>query len=258
MAEQKEIQQLKNRFHELADKSYHQNCYTFTNFLGLSEQDTFQRNRQDYQYAGVCISGGLDLCERVVIRFGKEEELMYEQPFPICCIKITPLIKKFSEQLTHRDYLGALMNLGIERSMLGDIFIMDTDAYVFCLDSMADYIIEHLDKVRHTSVRCILVEEEELGLLKGIEPDSVVLQVSSERVDAIIAKLYNISRSDSLELFRAKKVFVGGRCIENNSYLLKEADIVSVRGFGRFVFQRISGETRKGKLCVQIDIYGRK
>ena len=113
---EKEIQQLKNRIRELADKSYNQNQYTFTGFLGLAEQDALWQVEREVKFAGITLYGGREEAERKILRFGSEAELGYEQPFPICCIRIRPLSAKFADKLSHRDYLGALMNLGIERS----------------------------------------------------------------------------------------------------------------------------------------------
>ncbi len=118
---EKEIQQLKNRIRELADKSYNQNQYTFTGFLGLAEQDALWQVEREVKFAGITLYGGREEAERKLLRFGSEAELGYEQHFPICCIRIRPLSAKFADKLSHRDYLGALMNLGIERSTIGDI-----------------------------------------------------------------------------------------------------------------------------------------
>lgn len=118
---------------------------------------------------------------------------------------------------------------------------------------MSSYIIETLDKVRHTSVRCKIAEEAPESTVTRLERKT--FQVNAARADSVIAKLYNLSRSESVELFRAKKVFVNGRLNENNSGQLKPGDKVSVRGFGRFVFVGVSGETRKGKLNVEADLY---
>lgn len=253
----KDIQQLKNRFGDLADKSFRQSCYTFTNFLGLSEQDILMQNEREYSYVGLTCFGGQEGCERVIARFGKAENLSYEQEFPIVCIRISPLIKKFSDALTHRDFLGAIMNLGIDRSTIGDLFVEDKECYMFCLESMADYLIDELEQVKHTHVKCERVALEEVKELKSATPESKTLQVSSERIDAVIAKVYNISRNQSIDLFREKKIFVNGKCQENNSYLLKDRDAVSVRGHGKFLFYGIQGETKKGKLNVLVGIFGR-
>ena len=107
---EKEIQQLKNRIRELADKSYNQNQYTFTGFLGLAEQDALWQVEREVKFAGITLYGGREEAERKILRFGSEAELGYEQPFPICCIRIRPLSAKFADKLSHRDYLGALLN----------------------------------------------------------------------------------------------------------------------------------------------------
>ena len=79
--------------------------------------------------------------------------------------------------------------------------------------------------------------------------------VSSVRADSVIAKLYNMSRSQGVELFRGKKVFINGRLNENNSVTLKTGDRVSVRGHGKFIYQGTAYETKKGKLSVEVDVY---
>lgn len=250
---EKEIQNLRNRLRDLADKSFQQNMFTFTGFLGLSEQDTFWRMEQELQYAGYSLYGGTDNTDRQVIRFGSAEELGYEVPFPIVCIHIKPLIAKFADKLSHRDFLGALMNLGIERSTIGDIKVGDKEAYLFCLESIAEYICENLSQIKHTHVSCSLTENYEE--VPKEEPELRTVQVSSLRVDGVIAKVYNKSRSDCLELFRTGKVFVNGRLCENNSKILKSGESVNARGYGKFTLCGEPRETRKGKLCAQVEVY---
>lgn len=244
---------LKKRLTELANKAYSNNQYLFTGFLSLAEQDIYYRMEQELSYVPVTLFGGTADCERVMIRFGGEEICGWEEPFPIVCIEMAPLMEKFSEQLSHRDYLGALMNLGIERSTLGDIVIMDKKAYVFCADKMAPYILENLVRIRHTHIRCGYAETVPQSVITRLERKNCI--VSSERADGMIAKLYNLSRSQSVELFREKKVFVNGRLNENNSGALKVGDRVSVRGFGKFIFRGTAYETKKGRLSVDVDIY---
>ncbi|MGN0167230.1 MAG: YlmH/Sll1252 family protein [Acetatifactor sp.] len=250
---EKEIQQLKNRFHDLADKSFQQGIFTFTGFLGLSEQDVLWREEAALKYAGICISGGCENADRVVVRFGNAEELGYEIPFPIVCIHIEPLTVKFAEQLSHRDFLGALMNLGIERSTIGDIKVGEKQAYLFCLDSIAEYICANLEQIKHTHVKCIVTDSA--ADVPREEPERIHIQVQSLRVDAVLAKVYNMSREKSLELFRAGKVYVNGRLCENNSRLLKGNETVNARGYGKFQVSGEPRETRKGKLSVEVLVY---
>ena len=250
---EKEDLMLQKRFADLARRSYTQNMYTFTDFLSLPELDLFYQNEPQLKFAGVTVFGGSEGCDRKIIRFGSPDELGYEEPFPIVCITIEPLIEKFGENLNHRDYLGALMNLGIERENLGDIFIKGKTGYVFCLERIAEYIIDNLAQVRHTHVKLKVLEQEEEFIQKEIE-EMVVLS-ASERIDGVIAKVYNMSRSQSIEHFRAKKVYVNSRLCENNSYQLKQQDVVSVRGYGKFVYNGVGYQTKKGKLSVKVGIY---
>lgn len=248
-----EEQLFQKRLIELADKSYQNSLYVFTSFLSMQELDLYYRIERELSYVSTTMFGGTKDCERVMLRFGSEELCGYIEPFPISCVEISPVMEKFAENLTHRDYLGALMNLGIERSTLGDILIVEKTAYLFCTEKMAAYIVENIDTIRHTHVKCKITENFPESIITKLERKSVL--VSSERVDGVIAKLYNMSRSQVLELFRTKKIFVNGRVYENNSGLLKAGDRVSVRGFGKFIYQGRAYETKKGKLSVEADIY---
>lgn len=250
---EKELQQLRKRIAELARKSYEHNIYTYTGFLSMAEQDVFYGMGAEVKGADYQLFGGREGCERQILRFGSADSLGYEEEFPIVCLAVKPLIEKFADAVTHRDFLGALMNLGIDRSTVGDIFIVGKSAYVFCLDKIADYIIENLDKVKHTNVRCEAVDA--LAELPTAEPEEIRFTVASERADGIIAKVYNLSRNQSLLLFRERKIYVNGRLNENNSYVMKNGDIVSVRGYGRFVYYGAGHETKKGKWSVSAGIY---
>lgn len=250
---EKEINKLQNRFRDLADKSYTQNIYTFSGFLSLAEQDAFLQMERELGHVKWQLFGGTPDCERKMLRFGCVEDLGYEEDYPIACIHICPLLKKFSDDFSHRDFLGALMNLGIERSTLGDIFLKDKEAYLFCQESLTDFICEKLDRVKHTNVRCERISAD--TELEMNSPEPVEITVSSERADSVVAKLYHLSREKSQQLFAEKKIYVDGRLTENLSRILKDGELVTVRGFGRFLYRGMKYETKKGKLCVCAEVY---
>ena len=249
----KEIQQLKSRFMDLADRSYRQNIYCFSGFLGLSEQELFWTLERELHYCGCSLWGGYEGAERKILRFGNVEELGYEEEYPIVCIHIMPASAKFAEALSHRDFLGALMNLGTQRSILGDIRVGEKEAYLYCLAGMADYICDHLDKVKHTSVKCTMVTQ--MADVPREEPQEMEVQLPSRRLDVCLAKVYHQSREEILECFRSGRVYVDGRLCENNSRQLKGGETVNLRGQGKFIFTGELRETRKGKLSAKIRIY---
>lgn len=249
----KDIEQLKNRLKDLANKSYGQSIYTFSGFLGLSEQDVYHQIEKDLSFAHPALWGGYEGAERVIISFGEEESLGYEAPIPIVCLHITPMAPKFAEKLSHRDFLGALMNLGIERNTLGDILVNEKECYLFCLENISQYIINSLDKVRHNFVKCTIVAN--IKEVPKEDPRELTVQVASLRADALISKVYNLSRESSLELFRSSRVFINGRLTTDNSKLLKPGDVVNARGFGKFTLSNNSHTTRKGKISQTVLLY---
>lgn len=241
------------RFRELARRSYDSGCYTFTPFLGMDKQAVFHRMEKELSYAGFALSGGVEGAERQVLRFGDAAAFGYETEFPIVCLLAEPAAPKFAEELTHRDYLGALMNLGIERELIGDMVVRGKTCCIFCLERIASYVIENVTKVRHTAVRLTVPDEVPDSAKPQYREEQVV--VSSGRIDALVAKLYHLSRSGSADLFRAKKIFVNGAQCENAGYLCKDGDIVSVRGYGKFCVCGDFDMTAKGRMRVTLKIY---
>lgn len=246
---------LYKRFIELAKKSDSACYYTFTDFLGLAEQSVFESARLSLGKIRYTRFGGAFGTERVMIRFGDPEEMGYEEPFPIAVLKIEPKSPKFADKLTHRDFLGAILNLGIERKLLGDIVIRDNVGYVFTECEIADYIAASLERIKHTDVKISKTDTQALPDGELFRTERVKIQLAGERLDAVISKVYSISREESLSLFKKGLVFVSGRLIESNSYTPKPDDVVSVRGFGRFIYRGVFGLSKKGKLNAEVDIY---
>ncbi len=224
---------------------WERNRYAFSGFLSLAEQDDFYQFLSDYPTLPYTLYGGQEDCERQMLRIGSPETLGYEEDFPIVCLKLAPKNARFSDTLSHRDVLGALMNLGIERSTLGDIYLDDNIAYVFCTQKMAPYIREQLTRIKHTTVT--VEEMQNLPELKTNPPEQVTIQVSSLRLDLIVSKTYHLSRQAAQDLFRAHKIYLDGRLKEDGSQELKPGQILSVRGYGRLSLQEDRGLSKKGK-----------
>lgn len=245
-----ESQDLKKRFQELSEKSYYENSFTFTNFLSASDAalvfDVVKK--EDFT-----LWGGAEESERVVIRFGSVRDMGYEVPFPIRIIRIAPVNVKFSDDLSHRDFLGALMNLGIERDLLGDIVVRENHAYLFALEHMAPFIMENLDRVKHTSVTCEVLEEALEDIKPVLEEEDLI--VSNIRIDAILSKLYHLARGTAQEMVREGRVLVNGRQIMSTSFEPKDGDVLVLRGYGKAKYVGKSGDTRKGKQVVKVMKY---
>ncbi len=247
----REQQQFQKRIRELEETSWNESRFLFTGFLNEAEYaDVLALGTPADSMAAY---GGYEGAGRVMVRFGDPESFGYEEPFPITVLKVAPLMEKYADPLTHRDFLGAILNLGIERRVIGDILIDGATAYVMCEERMADYLIQNLTRVRHTSVNTAAVD----SLPAAVSPKLVSkdIQISSNRIDAVIAQVYHLSRSAAQDLLHSGQVFLNGRSVENTSCELREEDQVSVRHMGKFRYTGSLRTTRKGKLCVRIELY---
>lgn len=271
MTRDKESQILSKRFQELARVAEYQYRNTFTSFLNLNEVSLFYQQVKELPQIAYSMFGGTADAERKMICFHGEEYLVehakrtgnpnevalemeeYRSLYPISCIHIAPLNSKFSDDLSHRDFLGAIMNLGIDRSKVGDILLDENNGYVFCDDMIGDYIADSLNKIKHTNVSCKKIPLREFQF----EPKFIEIQgtVTSIRLDAIIATAFKTSRSGITGYIEGGKVFVNGKETLSNSYVLKENDIVSVRGMGKFIYVGTTYQTKKGRYSITIKRY---
>ena len=197
--------------------------------------------------------GGFDNAERQVVGLfpkdvygyeGFEEKSLFEM-FEICGVVIDG--SGFSS-FSHRDVMGSVLGLGIKRETVGDIFVTDDGhkAYI-CLDKVTgEYIRTNLEFVSRDKVKVSVTEP---CMLPKIEKKFSVITgtVASERLDCLVAMMINISRE------KAKLLITGGLVSVNHFEELKcdanlcEDDVISIRGYGRFILKEFGGVTRKGR-----------
>lgn len=244
---------LKSKIMDAADRSFKQNIYTYTPFLSISELSVFYQLEKELKFVDYSIFKESSPLERRMIQFGSSATLGYEEEFPVSLLKISPLIEKYAETLNHKDYLGALMNLGIKRELIGDIIVKDKYAFLFCINHISEFIINNLTKVKHTHVKADYCNDNSFEFEYTLEGMEVLC--ASTRIDAAVAGITKSSRSQALELFKEKKIYLNGRLSENNSYQLKPDDIIVIRGVGKFIYKSEGGETKKGRIYLHFERY---
>ena len=242
---------LAKRFLDLSRQAGQKDIVVFSEFLNLNELNIFKQEIPNL-YSGYEIFGGYALSERQMIAF-IPDALCYAWDYPIVCLRITPLNKKFAEALTHRDVLGSLMNLGIERCKLGDILVNEEEIYVFCQEKIAPFLMQELTRIRHTMVKSEKVEANSLS----VEPRKELADgiVTSNRLDSVIACICKISRSQASVWIKGGKVFLDNRQVLQVTAECKPGELISVRSVGRFRFVYSVGETRKGRLKIKYEKY---
>ena len=232
---------------DLLDRSERTGRWIYSGFLSPAEQEDLLRC-PEVAGAAFFLTGGYEHAERKILAAGCEDYGPTEPPIRV--MSVAPKSQKFAEELTHRDYLGAILGLGIERDLIGDILIRDGKAWFFCLDSAANMLAASLTQVRRTAVKTAAGPPD----IPELQPRYIPLRlnVASERLDAIAAAFAGISRAQAGALLSAEKVFVNGRTVTDKGARLKEGDILTVRGFGKAVYDGIEQETKKHRLWVSL------
>ena len=239
---QKTEHELRRRFQELYTRATDFKSLFCSDFLNIAEQQVLYAAVPP---SGYVLVGGFESAERQRAVFGTADmqEALAVQPFAI--LQIAPKSKKFAEALTHRDFLGSILALGIKRELLGDIVLSKSIAYVCTVPKIAPFIVENLDRVRHTAVLVQEVDHVPKEALPTPTEDTVL--AASARLDALLAAVFHLSRKEAQTLVTSGKVFLNGREAQKGDCPVAADTIVSVRGKGRFTLCDVIGTSRKGK-----------
>lgn len=150
-------------------------------------------------------------------------------------------------QLEHPDVLGALLSLGLGREKFGDIRLDNSTAQFAIASEVEDYVRANLTSIGKVKVYVEALNSSEMLLPNEEVWTDEMMTVSSMRLDTVIASVFNISRQKSAALINSGKVKVNFTIRENISFELHELDLLSIRGFGRFMIKAIEGRTKKIK-----------
>ena len=242
---------LKNKMYQIIDKAnscmkdYDVKCSDFLNPYEVKNAISILNSNKDIKYT---VDGGYDESERSVI-FMYPFYMEYEDiENTLRFIQIEGNFK--FKSISHKDYLGSLMNLGIKREKVGDIIIHDNLCQVIVSSDVCDFIIMNLEKVSRNNVRVKEISKEEIVYNPPNYKD-ISFTITSSRLDCIISGLYNISRQESTKLINGERVQVDYEKITSPSKEIKDEALISVRGKGRAKIINIGELTKKGKIKIQ-------
>lgn len=241
---------LKKRIMELRKRAEFSYRTEFTDFLTLSEIDTAKTVLSGSNYM---FYGGHPDTERQILCIAPEDVEITPEMFPICGLCIRPKHVKFAGDFSHRDVLGSVLGLGLDRDVIGDIFVKDKEAYLLCAERIAVFLTEQLSQVRHTNVVCELAEARESEFEKEFR--TISRTVSAIRIDSIAAAAFGVSRSSAATAVSGGKVFINGREVMSPSASVKEQDVISYRGLGKARLKEIGSLTKKGRISITLERY---
>ncbi len=167
--------------------------------------------------------------------------------FPVSAIEFR---FRSADNLTHRDFLGSLMSLGIERETIGDILVENGRAVVFAKSELRDYIVSQIYKVGKIGVKAFDADLSDLPQGMGVE--ELLLTVTSMRLDNIVAAVTGLSREKTKNIILSGNVSCGFIQSSNISREIKVGDTLIIRGKGKYILQTVEGQTKKGRLKIRL------
>ena len=244
---------------DLAKVAYTRDTTVFSDFLNVREVAVLKKQVADLPLGRFFLFGGIDDAERVMACFPASYEDREDIIFPISYIEINVKSVKFENNLlTHRDFLGAILGLGIDRKLIGDIYTITEEkrvakAYILCQKKIEDFLLSELSQIGRYQVSCNVVTANEIAAVRRIEDKFGT--VPSLRLDVVIGEALNISRSKVKELIEGDKVAVNSASVSSSHHQIMNNDIVSVRGFGKFIFYESLGRTKKDRIQIHLGKY---
>jgi RNA-binding protein YlmH len=190
--------------------------------------------------------GIFDDSERRVVGMGRSGEF---NDFPVRLVKIEASTK-FSD-IGHKDYLGAIMSLGIKREKFGDLILEEGVCFAAVHEDICGYLEANLVKVKNSPCKVVVVDPDSLEK-PSHRFEMIRVQSSSLRLDCIAAAICGISRTKADDLIRQGKVLLNYETSTKRDLEIKENDLVVIRGYGKFIFNEIEGSTRSGRLKIEL------
>ena len=228
---------------------------TTTGFLNMHEQSLAMRIVRGRNDVKSFFYGGYEDAERrilMVIPYGYadtlEEALEMISPLSVLHIKASPGGRK----LTHRDYLGSVLSLGLDRSVIGDILVNDKGADMIVNSEIVDFLLSEFHSAGHTNLQ---ITASEIGNLPEQMVKSVRDTLSSPRLDNVVSAAFHVSRSEAVRAIKGGIVFVNHEEVTKIDKRIDEGNTIVLRGKGKAVLTELSGLSKKGRIWAEFKVF---
>lgn len=234
-----------------------------TYFLDSYEQNTVTKMLSLCKEKQYILDGGYEEAQRKVLFLypDKLQELFEKQREQnkaiLDTIKVISIIlpEELQGSFHHAQYLGGLMKLGIKREVIGDIIVNEKGADILVLNDIVDYLQLQLKELTRFQKAEITVKElTDLNILP-VQKEEMIILIPQMRLDVIVSEILHLSRSKANELISSERVFVNYELKTKNATMLKQEDVLTIRGKGKYEIGEIVSETAKGKLRLQVQKY---
>ena len=226
------------------------NIITATKFLDAHLIALTKHLLTDTGYKNHVFDGGIPDAERMICLFLPDYPVIHES------FKFIRAEKSERDILTHRDYLGSLMGLGIKRDCIGDIFVHEGGADIVVLNEIADFLMLEYKKAGKKQLSLSYISSDEINT--GMNDFKIIkVTVPSMRLDVIVGTVFKMSRSNGTELIKKGRIFLNSAECMKPDKVVNEGDKITVRGKGKAEIILIMGKTKKDRFKVEIKAFGK-
>lgn len=239
------------------NQSKSRNRFTNSEFLDLAQQTNAQNIINNMKIKNCILFGGYDEAERKMFIVFPEmateyinKENYYKQIMKVIHIQLP---KELYDTYEHKNYLGALMKLGINREKIGDILVRKDGADIIISSDVEKFILINLKSL--TRFQKAKIESKDISELIYIENKKEItkINISSMRLDCIVSQLARCSRNEALDIIKQERVFINFKEELSPGKQISEETYITIRGKGRFKILKIEGTTKKGRLTVTVE-----
>lgn len=238
-------QLLASRLADCVKAAYYSGRVKYLGFLDEREVYLCRSYMEREQQVRALFWGGYPSAARLMVGISPAELEIRTEEFPF--VPITFLFRR-EDRLSHRDFLGALMALGIQREVLGDILVEEGRCVSFVKEEMCDFLLSQCRKIGRVGVK--VQKGAQLPYPSGNERQEIRITVASARLDSVAASLMKESRAKAVQSIQSELVSLNYRQEVSNSAEVRQGDILSIRGYGKFEIEQVGPMTKKGRLVL--------
>ena len=226
-----------------------------TAFLTGREQELCKALLHAAGISDTCFFGGTETAERKVLcyipDYYEREDYLYSEDGPVCALRAE--ISDY-DTLSHRDFLGAILGMGVKREILGDLYVSSDHCDMLVLREMASYLLSQLTQIGRARVRVSELPLQELTVPEQ-RTKTIRDTVASMRLDSVLASGFQIGRSRAQSLIASGRVEVNHFPVLKADSAVEEGAVISARGLGKLRVTAINGKTRKDRISLVLDRY---
>jgi len=234
------------------------NKIVYTEFLNIYEKEIVQIGLNKNKIKNYLFFGGYENAEGQILVIYPEKlgkEIASKNLVNIISIIRIELPKELIGKYNHRDYLGSVMQTGLNRNRIGDIIVYDNRAYITVLKENANYIADFLKGLTKFAKSKIEIKDYIEIEIKEPEFEEMQIIVSSMRLDSIISEITRMSRSKAGEFLHEERIFVNSKLETKGAKVINPKDVLAIRGRGKFIISEVIGNNKKGKSIVLVKKY---